>query len=58
MPDPDQLARVLAKDSQAGTVGAQDREEPVRGLTDAELTELDHIIRQLDPGLAPDTILR
>ena len=58
MPDPDQLARVLAKDSQAGTVGAQDREKPVRGLTDAELTELDHIIRQLDPGLAPDTILR
>lgn len=58
MPDPDQLAGVLARDSQAGTAGAQDRKEPVRRLTDAELAELEHIIRELDPGLAPDTILR
>jgi hypothetical protein len=38
MPDPDRLARVLAEDSQAGTVGAQDREAPVRRLTDARAT--------------------
>jgi hypothetical protein len=37
MPEPDQLARVLAEDSQAGAVGAQDMGEPVRRLTDAEL---------------------
>jgi hypothetical protein len=58
LPDPDQLAEVLAKDSQAGTIGAEYREKPVRPLSDTELAELDHIIRQLDPGLTPDTILR
>jgi hypothetical protein len=57
MPDPARLAQVLVEDSQAGTAGAQDREEPVRRLTDAELAELDRIIRQYDPTLAPDTIL-
>jgi hypothetical protein len=57
MPDPDRLARVLAADSQAGTVGAQDRAEPVRRLTEADLAELDRIIRQYDPTLAPDTTL-
>lgn len=57
MPDPERLARVLAADSQAGTVGAQDREAPVRRLTDDELGELDGIIRALDPTLAPDTTL-
>jgi sulfotransferase family protein len=57
MPDPEQLARVLAEDSQAGTAGAQDREEPVRRLSEAELAELDRIIRHYDPTLAPDTIL-
>ena len=57
MPDPDQLAGVLGEDSQAGTVGAQDRAEPVRHLTDAELAELDRVIRHYDPALAPDIIL-
>jgi len=57
MPDPARLAPVLAEDSQAGTVGAQDRAAPVRRLTDAELAELDRLIRQYDPTLAPDTIL-
>lgn len=57
MPDPDRLARVLAADSQAGTVGAQDREAPVRRLTDADLAELDRIIRELDPTLAPEATL-
>jgi len=58
MPDPDQLAEVLAKDSQAGTVGAEYRAKPVRILSDTELAKLSHIIRRLDSGLAPDTILR
>jgi hypothetical protein len=58
MPDPDQLAQVLARDSQAGTVGAQNQKDPVRRLTDTEMTRLEHIIRQMDPELAPDTILR
>jgi hypothetical protein len=58
MPDPDQLAQVLAKDSQAGTEGAQDKKEPARRLTDADLAELDRIIREIDPELAPDTILQ
>lgn len=57
LPAPDRLARVLAEDSQAGTAGAQDREAPVRRLTDAELAELDRVIRQFDPTLAPDTVL-
>ena len=57
MPDPDQLAQVLAKDSQAGTDGAQDRQGFVRRLTDIDLAELDRVIRQLDTQLAPDTIL-
>lgn len=57
IPDLDRLARVLAEDSQAGTAGAQDREAPVRSLSDADLAELEHLIRRYDPGLAPDTIL-
>lgn len=57
MPDPARLARVLAADSQAGTVGAQNRADPVRRLTDAELVELDRLIRELDPALAPDATL-
>ena len=57
MPDPTRLAQVLSEDSQAGTAGAQDREVPVRRLTDAELAALDRIIRQYDPTLAPDTLL-
>ena len=57
MPDPARLARVLAEDSQAGTAGAQNREVPVRRLTEGELAELDRIIRQYDPTLAPDTTL-
>jgi hypothetical protein len=58
MPDPDQLAQVLARDSQAGTEGAQARKEPARRLTDADLAELDRVIREIDPELTPDTILR
>jgi hypothetical protein len=57
MPSPDRLAEVLAEDSQAGTAGAQDREAPVRRLSEAELAELDRIIRRFDPTLAPDVIL-
>ena len=57
MPNPDQLAQVLAKDSQAGTEGAQDRKEFARRLRDTDLVELDRVIRELDPSLAPDTIL-
>lgn len=57
MPDPDALAQVLARDSQAGTQGAQDREEPARHLTDSDLLELERVIRRLDSSLAADTIL-
>ncbi len=57
MLDPDQLSKVLAEDSQEGTVGARDMEEPVRRLTDADLAELDRYIREYDPTLAPDTAL-
>jgi hypothetical protein len=57
MPSPEQLAQVLAKDSQEGTVGAKDSQEVVRHLTDADLEELGRIIHKLDPGLKPDTIL-
>ena len=57
MPTPDRLAEVLAKDSQAGTVGAQDRTAPVRWLTDADLAELDRIIRESAASLTPDTML-
>ena len=58
LPDPNQLAKILARDSQTGTAGAQDRGEPARLLTDDDLAKLERIIRELDPGLAPDTILR
>ena len=57
LPAPNQLAEVLARDSQAGTAGAQDRQDVARLLTDADLAELDTIIRNLDPRLAPDSIL-
>jgi sulfotransferase family protein len=57
MPDSEQLARVLAKDSQAGTEGAQDRKEFARRLTDADLEELDRVIRELNAELTPNTIL-
>lgn len=57
MPDADQLARVLAEDSQAGTAGAQDRGEPARRLSEAELDDLDRVIQRFDPTLASDTIL-
>lgn len=57
LPDANKLAQVLAKDSQAGTAGAQDRQEPARRLTDADLIQLDRVIRQMDPTLSPDTIL-
>lgn len=57
MPDAEQLALLLAKDSQAGTMGAQDKQEPARRLTDTELAELDRLVRELDPALTPDTVL-
>ena len=56
--DPERLDRVLAADSQAGTVGAHmDAQEPARRLADDDLSELDRLIRQADPTLGPDTIL-
>lgn len=58
LPDADVLAAALAKDSQAGTEGAQDRSAPARVLTESELDELDHFIRELDHTLEPDTRLR
>ena len=57
LPDRDQLTKILAQDSQAGTAGAQDRQDVARHLTDADLVELDNIIRNLAPNLAPDSIL-
>lgn len=57
MPEPEKLADILAKDSQAGTAGAQDRQEPARRLTDTDLIELERIIREMDAELSPDTIL-
>ena len=57
MPEPEKLADVLAKDSQAGTAGAQDRQEHARRLTDADLIELESVIREMDAELSPDTIL-
>lgn len=57
MPPSDQLDRVLGKDSQAGTPGAQNRPAPVRVLTDAELAAFAEAIRTLDPDLRPDTVL-
>lgn len=57
LPNPDQLAQVLAKDSQEGTAGAQDKQKPARHLTDADLTELESIIHQLDATLTPDSFL-
>ena len=57
MPGPEQLADVLAKDSQAGTAGAQDRQEPARRLTNADLIELERLIGEMDAELSADTIL-
>jgi hypothetical protein len=57
MPEPVQLAEVLAKDSQEGTAGAQDRQGFARHLTDADLIELERVIREMDAELSPDTIL-
>jgi hypothetical protein len=58
LPDADKLAAALAKDSQSGTEGAQDRGAPARLLTDSELDELENSIREIDPTLEPDTRLR
>lgn len=57
LPASDQLEQVLAQDSQAGTPGAQDRQDAARLLTDADLAELDKAIRNLDARFAPDSIL-
>ena len=57
MPNPDRLAQVLAEDSQAGTVAAQNMVKPVRHLKNAELAELDRIICQYNPTLTQNTIL-
>jgi len=56
-PEPEQPADVLAKDSQAGTACAQDRQEPARPLTDADLLVLEPLIGEMDAGLSADTIL-
>ena len=58
MPEPQKLADVLAKDSQAGTAGAHDRQEPARRLTGTDLIELERVIREMDAELSPDTILQ
>lgn len=58
MPKPERLEPILAKDSQAGTVGAQDKKKSARHLTDADLLELETIIHKLDPHLTPDTIFQ
>ena len=57
MPDPESLADILAKDSQAGTAGAQDRQGFARRLTDADLIELERVIRETHAELSPATIL-
>lgn len=57
LPDPNGLAAPLAKDSQAGTDGAQDRGTPARVLTAEELDELEEVICELDPTLEPGTRL-
>ncbi len=57
MPEPEKLSDVLAKDSQAGTAGAQDRQKPARRLSDADLVELERVIRDMDSSLSPDTVL-
>ena len=57
MPEPEKLTDVLAKDSQAGTAGAQDRQKPARRLTDTDLVELERVIREMDSSLSPDTVL-
>lgn len=57
MPEHEKLADVLAKDSQAGTAGAQDRQDSARHLTETDLVELERIIREMDVKLSPDTIL-
>ena len=57
LPDPAQLASILAKDSQAGTAGAQDKQQPARTLTDVEKRELVQAIHALDSTLTPNSIL-
>lgn len=57
MPEPEKLTDVLAKDSQAGTAGAQDRQKPARHLTEADLVKLEQVICEMDPSLSPDTVL-
>jgi hypothetical protein len=57
LPDPGRLARVVAADAQAGTVGARDRDAPARRLTDTDLAALERLIRQYDPTLPPDATL-
>lgn len=57
MPNPNQLTEILAKDSQAGTDGAQNK-QPARILTDNEKIELSQLISKLDSSLTPSTILR
>ncbi len=54
LPHPEELERVLAKDSQQGTAGAQDRKEAARQLTAADLDEVEHLITQIDPALTAD----
>lgn len=57
LPDSAQLASVLAKDSQAGTAGAQDKQNPARVLTDIDKRKLVQAIHDLDNTLSPGTLL-
>ena len=58
MPDPARLARVLATDSQSGTAGAQDREAPVRRLTEAELASWIASSASMTPPWRPTRLCR
>ena len=57
LPGKEQLAMILAKDSQAGTAGAQNKTKPARWLTDDDLEKLEQIIQKIAPELEPNTIL-
>lgn len=56
-PNRGQLAQVLEKDSQAGTVGAQSNQRIARALSAADLAKLEQVICGLDSTLPPSTIL-
>lgn len=53
-PDKNKLSVVLARDSQKGTQGAQDKIEPARWLTNEDLKNLEMIIQNITPELKHD----